>query len=66
MKLRFAIGTISTGGKNEIRIYIKSPFDRELSQFLGKAAIVLILLPETEEEEKVLETLRKLRLQLES
>jgi len=63
MKVVFAIGTVLTGGKNEIRIYIKSPFDELLKPYLKKGVIVLVLIPETKEEEKITETLKTLRIQ---
>ncbi len=64
MKTIFALGTISTGGKNEVRIYIKSPFDKIVEKYLGKGAIVLLLVPETEEEEKIVKALRAIRIQI--
>ena len=62
MKLMFVIGTITVGGRDEVRIYVREPFGEELKVLDGKTLPILILIPETYAELLFVDLLKKLRI----
>jgi len=64
VKPRLIVGTLTKGGKEEVRIQVREPFASELMEHVGETIIFVAYLPETEAEKALYRLLKESRIRL--
>ena len=54
MKEVLVVGTISVTNRYDVRIYIRSPFTKYLTNYHGETVLLIIKIPENDEERQLI------------
>ena len=57
MREKIAVGKISVAGRYDVRIYIKPPFYEQFYENNGELVLLIVKIPEDEQERKMLKML---------
>ena len=59
MREKIAIGKICIYSKNDVRIYIKAPYNAQFIDLDKELVLIIVKIPETEEEKEILRQMVK-------
>jgi len=62
VKVKLLIGSITRGGREEVRIQVKEPFASELAEYIGETVILIAYFPETDAEKALSRHLKESRI----